>query len=186
MVTGGRGVTVRLLLVLGLGATALAYLLLEVWTGQGGDLPPASWGSLIVLVFMACGVVFAGLPVRRFLRGQAKKPLNPIRAMRTVVLAQACGMTGALITGWYLAQVLALLPDLDIASRRALAWKLGALAAGGALMAITGSVVQTMCRVDRDPRDPHRDRHRDRHGGDRKEDGAHEGEDPPDRSHEAR
>jgi len=161
MVTGGRGVTIRLLLILGLGATALAYLVLQLWTGQGGDRPPASWGSLVILVFMACGVVLAGLPVRRFLRGQSKKPLNPIRAMRTVILAQACAMTGALVTGWYLAQILALLPDLDISSRRALAWKLGALASGGALMAIAGSVVQAMCRIDRDPRDPKRDPKRD-------------------------
>lgn len=106
MVIGGRGVSIRLLLLLGLVVTAFAYLVLRIWTGQGGALPPASWGALLVLVFMACGVFFAGLPVRRFLRGRATKPLNPIRAMRTVVLAQSAALTGALVTGWYVAQVL--------------------------------------------------------------------------------
>ena len=161
MVTGGRGVTVRLVLLVGLVATALGYLVLRLWTDQGGALPPAPWGALIVLVFMACGVVFAGLPVRRFLRGRAKKTLNPIRAMRTVVLAQASALTGALFTGWYLAQMLVLLPDLDIASVRSLAWRLAALAVGGVLMVVAGLVVQAMCRVDKDRRGENKDADRD-------------------------
>ena len=157
MVIGGRGVTVRLVFLVGFVAIALGYLVLRVWTDQGGALPLAPWGALIVLVFMACGVVFAGLPVRRFLRGRAKKTLNPIRAMRTVVLAQASALTGALVTGWYLAQMLVVLPDFDIASVRSLAWRLAALAAGGVLMVVAGLVVQAMCRVDKDSRGENKD-----------------------------
>jgi hypothetical protein len=166
MVTGGKGVTIRLLLLVGLVATAFGYLALRIWTAQGGALPPAPWGALIVLVFMACGVFFAGLPVRRFLRGQARKPLNPIRAMRTVVLAQASALTGALVTGWYLAQILVLLPDIDVASVRFLAWRLGALAAGGVLMVVAGLVVQRMCRVDKEGPDPDDDREGDEESDD--------------------
>jgi hypothetical protein len=110
---------------------------------------------------MACGVFFAGLPVRRFLRGQSKKTLNPIRAMRTVVLAQASALTGALVTGWYLAQILVLLPVADVDSRRSLIWKLAALAAGGVLMVVAGLVVQRMCRVDRQGRDSDGDNDRE-------------------------
>jgi hypothetical protein len=153
MLRGGRGVTIRLVLLLGVVACGFAYLALRLWTGQGGALPPASWTGLIVLVFMASGVFFAGLPVRRFLRGQATKPLNTIRAMRTLVLAQACALTGAVVTGWYTAQVLLLLPDLDVSSRRTLAIRLAALAAGGVLMVVAGLAVQAMCRVDKDDRD---------------------------------
>jgi hypothetical protein len=153
MVTGGRGVTVRLLLLVGLVVTTIAYLILRIWTAQGGALPPISWIALVVLVFMACGVFSAGLPVRRFLRGQARKPLNPMRAMRTVVLAQASALTGAVVTGWYVAQILVLLPTLDVASRRSIGLRLAALAAGGILMVIAGLVVQAMCRLDPDRRD---------------------------------
>jgi signal transduction histidine kinase len=167
MVTGRRGVTIRLVLLVGLVATALAYLALRIWTAQGEALPQSSWGALIVLVFMACGVFFAGLPVRRFLRGQAKKPLNPIRAMRTVVLAQASALTGALVTGWYLAQILVLLPDVDVSSRRALLWRLAALAAGGVLMVVAGLAVQGMCRVDEDQGDQDR-----ADGADEREEGS--------------
>ena len=155
-----RGVTIRLALLVGLVATAFGYLVLRIWTGRGGAMPPASWGALLVLVFMAFGVFFAALPVRRFLRGQARKSLNPIRAMRIVVLAQASALTGALITGWYLSQMLLLVPDLDIASRRALALRLAALAVGGVLMVVAGLLAQAMCRVDkgRGNREGHRDR----------------------------
>jgi len=148
MVRDGRGVSIRLVLLLGLAVTAIAYPLLRVWTGQDHELPQTTWVSVIVLVFMACGVVFAGLPVRRFLRGQARKPLNPIRAMRTLVLAQAAALTGALVSGWYLAQVLVLLPVFDLGARRAVVLLLAASAAGGALLAIAGLVTQGMCRVD--------------------------------------
>jgi len=148
MVRDGRGVSIRLVLLLGLVVTAIAYPGLRVWTGQGHELPPASWGAVIVLLFMAGGVFFAGLPIRRFLRGQAKKPLNPLRAMRTLVLAQAAALTGALVAGWNLAQVLVLWPVLDIDSRRSLALRLGALSAAAALMAIAGLVAQAMCRID--------------------------------------
>jgi hypothetical protein len=171
MVTGGRGVTIRVVLLAGVAATALAYLVLRIWIGQGGAMPPATWGALIVLVFMACGVFFAGLPVRRFLRGQAKKPLNPIRAMRTVVLAQASALTGAVVTGWYLAQALVLLPNFDIASVRSLAWRMAALAAGGVLMVVAGLLTQAMCRVDKNQGDQDADRQRD-------------GEEQPNSSHE--
>lgn len=168
MVRDGRGVSIRLVLLLGLAVTALAYPALRVWTGQGHELPPTSWGSVIFLVFMACGVFFAGLPVRRFLRGQARKPLNPMRAMRTLVLAQAAALTGPLVTGWNLAQLLVLLPDLDVGSVRAAAVRLAALAAGGVLLAIAGLLAQAMCRIDQGDDDGDRnDEHDDRDDHDR-------------------
>jgi hypothetical protein len=170
MLTGGKGVTIRLVLLLGLVVTAFAYLGFRIWTSQGGALPPASWAALIVLVFMACGVFFAGLPVRRFLRGQSKKTLNPIRAMRTVVLAQASALTGALVAGWYLAQILVLLPDGDVASVRTLMWRLAALAAGGVLMVVAGMATQRMCRVDKDHGESDGDHDRD---GDEELNGNH-------------
>ncbi|MEP7368922.1 MAG: DUF3180 domain-containing protein [Dermatophilaceae bacterium] len=141
--------TIRLVVALGLVVTGFAYLGLRIWDLQNSLLLQTSWGALIVLVFMACGVFFAGLPVRRFLRGRSRKSLNPMRAMRTLVLAQAAALTGGMVAGWYLAQALVLLPDFDIESRRTLVLRLCALSAGGVLLAVAGLLTQRMCRVDK-------------------------------------
>jgi peptidoglycan/LPS O-acetylase OafA/YrhL len=172
MLRDGRGVTIRLTLLVGLVVAAFSYLGLRFWNGQGGSVPEASWGGLTVLVFMACGVLFAGMPVRRFLRGKATKTLNPIRAMRTLVLAQACALTGALVAGWYVAQVLVMVPILDVSSRRTVALRLTALAAGGVLMVVAGLLTQAMCRVNGDGRGSKGEPNGDRDGDDGQESGA--------------
>ena len=74
-----------------------------------------------------------------------------------------------------------LLPYLDLASRRTVAIRLAALAAGGVVMVVAGLVVQAMCRVDGDRHDPgshpdrylEEDRDGDRHGGEEPK-GSHE------------
>ena len=164
MVRNGRGVSIQLVLLLGAAVTGFAYLGFRIWDLQNSLLLQTSWGGLIVLLFMASGVFFAGLPVRRFLRGQSMKSLNPMRAMRTLVLAQAAALTGAMVAGWYLAQVLVLLPDFDIESRRTLVIRLAALSAGGVLLAVSGLLTQRMCRVDKsDEGDDGDDEYDDRH-----------------------
>jgi len=136
--------------LLALASTGLAYVGLRWWSDQGNRLPPSSWGAAVVVVFMAVGVYCAGLPVRRFLRGQARRPLNAVRAMRTVVLAQSAALTGALVTGWYAAQGLVLLPNLDVDSVRRAALPVLALAVSGVLLSVAGLRAQGMCRLDED------------------------------------
>lgn len=147
MVTG-RGLRARhVVLVAGI-ALAAGYLVLRWWTRHAGALPGPSWASVVLLFFMAAGVLFAGLPVRRALRGRATTAVNPLRAFRTLVLAQACALTGALVGGWYLAQVLVVWPDTDAASVRSVAVLSAVLAAAGAGLVGVGLWVQSMCRVD--------------------------------------
>ena len=64
------------------------------------------------------------------------------------------------------------LPDLDIPSYSALAWRLAALCAGALLLAAAGMAVQRMCRIDRGDRDER---------GDGRETGEHHGERDEDR-----
>ena len=94
MVRDGRGITLPLALLVAVLTTAVAWIGLSLWVGSGHALPGASWGGAVLIVFMAVGVYCAGLPVRRFLRGEATRPLSPLRAMRTLVLAQAAALTG--------------------------------------------------------------------------------------------
>jgi hypothetical protein len=153
---------VRLVLVVAVLATAVAWIGLRLWFGAGHALPGASWGGAVLIVFMAVGVYCAGLPIRRFLRGQATRPLSPLRAMRTLVLAQAAALTGALVAGWYAAQALVLLPNADVDSVRAAMLRSLAVCVSGALMVVAGLLVQAMCRIDDHDHDHDRDREPDR------------------------
>jgi hypothetical protein len=151
MLNGGRGVGWGLLAVVALVVGALSWMGWRLYLNTGSMLPPASWVSAVLLVVMAALVLAAGLPVRRFLRGRASRTLSPIRAARTLVLAQAAALTGAAVLGWYAAQALLVVPDADIASQGALLWRLLALCAGAALLAGAGMAAQAMCRIP--PRD---------------------------------
>ena len=126
------------------------------YLNAGHLLGPASWVSAVLLVAMAVLVIGAGLPVRRFLRGEVRKTLSPIRAARTLVLAQAAALTGSAVLGWYAAQVAHALADVDLPGYRSLLWRLLALTASSLVLTTAGMLTQRMCRVD-----PPGDRDRD-------------------------
>ncbi|WP_161988669.1 DUF3180 domain-containing protein [Pedococcus bigeumensis] len=126
----------------------LSWLGWRLYLNGGHLLGPASWVSAVMLVAMAVLVIGAGLPVRRFLRGEARKSLSPIRAARTLVLAQAAALTGSGVLGWYAAQVAHALGDLDLPGYRELLWRLLALCVASLVLTTAGMLTQRMCRVD--------------------------------------
>ncbi|MGV8968500.1 MAG: DUF3180 domain-containing protein [Cellulomonas sp.] len=130
----------------------LSWLVLRTLDGQGVTLPPVPWLVVVVLVVISSIVFRMGWAVRQFLRG--KRPnLDPVRAARTAVLAKASAYTGSLLIGWYAAQVLLVLGDLDIASRRARAISAAVAVAGSVLLAVVGLIVERFCRIP-PPSDP--------------------------------
>lgn len=134
------------LTLLALVTGLLAWLALRTLEGQGVNLPPVPWLVVAVLVVISSIVFAMGWAVRQFLRG--KRPnLDPIRAARTAVLAKASAYTGSLLAGWYAAQVLLVLGDLDIAARRERAVAAGIAVAGALLLAAVGLVVEWFCQV---------------------------------------
>ena len=153
MVNQGRGVRLGHLVGVTLVLGGLSWMGWSLYLNSGGLLPPASWISAVLLAVMAALVFAAGLPVRRFLRGQATKPLSPIRAARTLVLAQAAALTGAGVLGFYAAQLALVLPDIDLPSYRSLMWRLLGLCLGAVLLAAAGMATQRMCRIDGGERD---------------------------------
>ena len=144
---------VGIALVVGL----LSWIGWRFYLNAGHLLGPASWVSSVLIVAMAILVIGAGLPVRRFLRGEARKTLSPIRAARTLVLAQAAALTGSALVGWYAAQALHALQDLSLPDYRILLWQLLAACAAAVLLTAAGMATQRMCRVDPPPRDDDRD-----------------------------
>ena len=77
--------------------------------------------------------------------------LNPIRAARTLVLAQAAALTGAAVLGWYAGQLVCALADLNLDHNRALVWPLSVTSGAGLVLAVAGLATQRMCRIPKPP-----------------------------------
>ncbi len=154
MVSRPHGIRIRLLVAVVAVAGALSWIILKLWTNAGHLLPQASWAGLPLLVAVATGLYLAGRPVGRLVAGKATKPVHPLYAARVLVLAQAAALAGGAVLGWYLAQIVLLLPDSDVESQQNQIVELGALGLGAILLSAAGLVVQRMCRLDeRDPDD---------------------------------
>jgi hypothetical protein len=132
---------------------ALGWLGLDRWTRGGGTYVPLPWTAVAGTAALAVAVVAAGLPVRRWVTGRRDRPLDPLVAARTVVLAKAAAYGGALLAGWYAAQALVIVPDLvGVRRTRFLLAVAATVAAAG--VAAAGFVVQRWCRVPPEDDDP--------------------------------
>ena len=138
------------LLLAALLTTVVAWLGLR-WLAPGGHVPSPGWVGLVAMLFLGGGLLVAGWQVRKVRDGSGDGRLTPLRAARTLVLGQAAALTGAVLVGWYAANLLVLLPDSDVESQRTRAalFAVHALVAGG--LSAAGMVVQWWCRIR--PRD---------------------------------
>jgi polyferredoxin len=139
-------VRIRTAVLIAVLATAVAWVGLDTWTGAGGEPLPLGWASVAGTLALVAVVVAAGLPVRRWTLGRRERPLDPLVAARTAVLAKAAVYVGAVLVGWYLGQALDTYPDL-VGARRT-RFVIGLVAAVSAvLLSAAGFVVQRWCRV---------------------------------------
>ncbi|HEU5241925.1 MAG TPA: DUF3180 domain-containing protein [Ornithinibacter sp.] len=145
------GIRATTLVLAGLGMTIVAWLVLR-WVSSGGTgLPDPGWVAIAVMAFLSAGLLVAGWQVRKVRDGVGDGSVTPLRAARTLVLAQAAALTGAVLVGWYVANAFVLLPDADVESQRSRIWPFVVHAVVAALLAVSGMAVQRWCRVR--PRD---------------------------------
>lgn len=118
---------------------------------QDGHFPPSvPVAAVILTVVLALVVGWFGWGVRRYLGGN-KADLNPIRAARTLALAQAGALTGAALFGLYAGQALGLLPERDLQASQRILWSLLWAILAAALLLGSGLLAQHWCRIP--PRD---------------------------------
>lgn len=142
-----QGVRATTLALAALVTILVAWLGLQWMVSRGQALPHPGWLGLLVMVALSGGLLIVGWPVKKMRDGTAERHVSPLRAARTLVLAQAGALTGAVLTGWYAAAVLAVLPDADVDSVRSQIWALLAHVLGALLLSAAGMVVQRWCRV---------------------------------------
>ena len=150
MVSRPDGIRARTLIAVAVVVGGGSWVVLRLLQGCGRDLPSTSWVAVFIFVALALGLLLAGRPVKRLVAGRATRPVNPLYAARVLAMAQAAALAGAAIVGWYVAQVLMLIPDADIPSQQVQMLILGVLALAAAGLAAVGLVVQRWCRLEDD------------------------------------
>lgn len=128
------------------------------WLGgtlaQRMGIAPLQVPFTVAAVCVIVGVVTLWLAwaVRQYLAG--KRPaLDPLRAARTVVLAQASAYTGAMLAGAFLGYAIAIAANWEHVPRRELAIDAGIAALGALVLLGCGWVAERWCRIDPPERD---------------------------------
>jgi hypothetical protein len=150
------GLRLRTALVVALAVGIGSGLLWALWARSGRLVPDPSLLAAGLLVVIAALVLAMAWPVRRYLHGRARRLLDPVRAARTVALAQAAALTGAAAAGWYGGQLAAVVPDLDLVANHGRAWRLLLLTVVSLGLAAAGLVAQRWCRVQHRDEDDER------------------------------
>jgi len=146
-----KEIRISTLVLVGAVVGIIGFGIFELITRSGTLVPRPSLLSGVLLVVMGGLVLWLARPVRRYLQGRAKTPLDPLRAARTVVLAQAAALTGSAAAGWYAGQLVVVLTGLSLDANQGRVLPLAALVVAGVALATAGLVAQRWCRVD--PRD---------------------------------
>ncbi len=141
-----RRTPVGRLLLVALVAAVVAAVVLRGAESRGATLLPTPVVAWVVILGIAAVVAGLGWNVRQYTAGK-RAELDMIVAARTVVLATASTYTGALLTGWYAAQVLVVAGDLDLPARRDVAVTAGVAALAALVLAVVGLVVERWCEV---------------------------------------
>ena len=136
-------------------AGAVSTMGLWAWTSRGHHPVPIPWLQILLILVLSAGVLTMGLRIRRYVR--KAEPVNPVDAVRTLVLGQAAAITGAVHLGYFSAQLVLALPRLEAPDPRAQAWTAGAAIVAALMMIAAGWIAEWCCRVppsDDDPDDP--------------------------------
>ena len=86
-------------------------LLAQVSESSGLSLLGAPWFVSVVLLLLGIVVLVMALQVHQYATTDPQKrarlkPLDPTKAVYTLMLSKALGLTGAALAGWYAGQIL--------------------------------------------------------------------------------
>lgn len=140
------------LIGLGVAGVVVGFLVELAASGMGIAVfvPPLTLP--ITLVAIAVIIVAFAVPIRRAVRGRSSRRIDPFQAMRIVVFAKACSLSGALLTGAGIGILLYLLTrDVLPASNAVLLTALGT--AGAIILLVAGLIAEFFCTLPPDDDD---------------------------------
>lgn len=137
-----------------LGGAVIGYLLMLVMSARGLMAPVLDYSALFSMGAVSAITLVLGIRVKRFTSGRSRNRVEPIAAARILVLAQAGAYAGAVICGWHLSLMAAL---LAASGPSPTATRAIVLAGAGALMVIIGLIVQHLCKLPPEDTDENAD-----------------------------
>ncbi|WP_298251938.1 DUF3180 domain-containing protein [uncultured Arthrobacter sp.] len=140
----------RWLALVGLVSGLLGWLANWLTTRNGYGTPTLPLTSLVTTAVIIGITLVFGRRVLRWTNGRRDRPLDPILATRTLVLAQACAYAGAVSLGWHAGIFVDQVALLAVRSGTAPLWGSVALMVGGMVMIVVGLVVENFCRLPPD------------------------------------
>jgi hypothetical protein len=137
----------RISTLLGLGlAGAVAGFLLDLAIAAAGRpvlIPPLT--VPLTLIVVAALVLGFAVPIHRATKGTLRRPIDPFRAMRVVVLAKASSHVGALLLGAS-GGILVYLLSRAIPSLGSV-WQDVATIVGALVLLVAGLVAEHLCTI---------------------------------------
>lgn len=138
----------RISTLLGLGlAGAVAGFLLDLAIASAGRpvlIPPLT--VPLTLAAVAALVLGFAIPIHRATKGTLRRPIDPFRAMRVVVLAKASSHVGALLLGASGGILVYLLSRAVIPSLGSV-WQDVATIVGSVVLLVAGLVAEHLCTI---------------------------------------
>ncbi|GAB3393467.1 hypothetical protein GCM10027568_22560 [Humibacter soli] len=133
------------LVLLGVVGIAIGYLLEVALVAAAAAtlIPPIALS--ITLVAIALIVVLLAIPIRRAVRSKVKVHIDPFRAMRIAVLAKACSLAGALLTGTGIGVVVYVLTRPAMSSGAV--WLSVIAAVSAVILLVGGLVAESFCTL---------------------------------------
>lgn len=149
-----EGLRPRHLLTIAAAVFLGSAIVWNLYTGSSRPLPGPTWLTLVVVLVLAALVLWGGWQVRDYQRGGRRREFTVLRAARTLRLAQAAALTGAVVAGWFLGHLAILLPDRDLTPYSRQVLPLLLIIGSSVVLVVAGLVAQRWCRLPEDPGGP--------------------------------
>lgn len=131
---------------------AVCWALLGLLAQQRGVIIPVHWVSAAGIVAIGVVVVWLGRGVKRLAEGE-RTTTTPLGAYRTLALARSCILGGALLAGYFGAQVAIAAQHWHAAFAPPHLWTAVASVVASVGVAVVGHIVEEWCRLPPDDDD---------------------------------
>ena len=152
-----RPTPIRLLVALGVVAGSLEWAAVVLVHALAGRVVLVPWLAAGAMWLVAGGLFIWTVTVRpRLQRRPGTRPLAPIVAARTAVLAIAAARIGSLVAGFYAGVVIGVIPLFSTISGAESFWAAMSTSVGSLIVAIVALWLEHICRLPVGPGDDDR------------------------------